>query len=123
MFLHTRLLNKTRSACLHDLFNFIYFIYFPDKNDERIYFVSGNSHLGSTTYDGNDLKMNSIFFLSWFSDIGLDLSDDFVFISDYYYMYQLTKTSNNSDPITWFTGYEYGIMDIKLYEDTGKIHL
>ncbi|CAC5411146.1 unnamed protein product [Mytilus coruscus] len=91
-----------------------------DKKDERIYFTPGNSRLGSTTYKGNDLKMNSIDFIMWHQKISIDLSDDYIFLADYYKMYQVNKTSNYSDPIMWYSGYEYDILDIKVYEDTGS---
>lgn len=92
----------------------------PDKKDQRIFFFAGNSQLGSITYNGNDLKMSSIYLSWWDYGTSIDLSDDYIFLSDYFSMYQVTKTSNYSDLIV-FSAYDYDILDFKVYEDTGEI--
>lgn len=51
----------------------------------------------------------------------IDISDDYIFLSDRIYMFQVPKNGNYSDQIMWLS--EYNILDIKVYEDTGKIHL
>ncbi|CAC5411161.1 unnamed protein product [Mytilus coruscus] len=48
----------------------------------------------------------------------MDLSDDFIFLSDLTYMYQVTKKSSYSDPWMWFSKYNIG--DIKVYQNTGS---
>ncbi|CAC5411148.1 unnamed protein product [Mytilus coruscus] len=90
-----------------------------DKKDERIYFTSGFYLLGSTTYSGNDLKMNSMDFIMWFYEVRIDLSDDYIFLSDSYDMFQFTKHSDYSDPLMLFSP-DYYIQDIKVYEPIGS---
>lgn len=94
-------------------------IYFQIKKDERIYFTYNYRGLGSTTYNGNDLKMNSLYFIKWFYKVRVDLSDDNVFLSDFFDMFQVTKHSDYSDPLTLFPP-DYYMQDIKVYEPIGK---
>lgn len=90
---------------------------FTDKKDQTIYFISYN-YLGSTTYDGNDLKMNRIDFFIMYLEISLAVSNDYIFVSDYFYMFQVTKNSNYSEPNMWIS--RHNMVHIKLYEDTGQ---
>lgn len=92
---------------------------FPDKNDLTIYFIS-DYDLGSTTYDGNDLKMNEIHFVWFYSDIRIDVSENYIFLSDYMDMFQVIKNSNYSEQYMSYSG--SSITDIKVYEDTSKYH-
>lgn len=92
---------------------------FPDKNDLTVYFIS-NYDLGSTTYDGTDLKMSSAHFWRYYLDVKIDVSDDYIFLSDYIDMFQVTKNSNYSIETMWST--MYYIYDIKIYDDMGKFH-
>ncbi|VDI79905.1 Hypothetical predicted protein [Mytilus galloprovincialis] len=90
-----------------------------DKKDERIYFTYNYRGLGSTTYYGNDLKMNSLYFLIWFDEVSIDLSDDNIFLADFVDMFQVTKHSDYSDPLTLLSP-DYYMQDIKVYEPIGS---
>lgn len=92
---------------------------FSDKNDLTIYFIS-DYDLGSTTYDGNDLKMNGINFFWFHMDTRIDVSEDYIFLSDYIDMLKVTKNSNYSEQFMSYSGNSFS--DIKVYEDTGKYH-
>lgn len=90
--------------------------YFPDKIDQKIYSINNYNRLGSSSYDGTDLKINRIDFRTSGLGICITVSNDFIFLTDYKIMLQVTKNSNYSEPNVW--NINHTMVDIKVYTGT-----